>query len=342
MNKTYKHWFSLLFNHDYFPNQECTVFNLIPVQDSLKTIKNYRIRFQKDKNEFKCFIEVPETKEIWEELDNAEDLFFYVENTDPYFYNYSDIEHLKDEHVTHYFTNDDITNRFNEKISISPTTKITIQPLSFNLKVDKLQSNTIAVKYKSQNIVNYTSQKGESTIPINLSAFGSGQYELWINNILQNKFYATSTMPSLHSLGILHINMRNIRESLKENTLPKMNINFSARAAFREYVVVIPEYKKIEIKNISIDSGGNETYSPPEKKVVFQEHGESYVFVSEQPLKFYQKTKAHPLLKIQYMNQFSDVLIEHDLKIPVPNANSIKIKSKNDEDTYYSQSIIYV
>lgn len=342
MNSTHKHWFSLLIHHDYFPNQECNILNLTPVQDSLRIIKNYRIRFQNNKNEFQCFAEVLDNKKIWDELNTAEDLFFFLENTDPNFYNYTDIDFSKSESLLYYFTNNTITNRFQNEIQTSAQTKIKVHSLQFNLNIDKTKSNTIIIKHKGESIFSYTSEVGKQFIPINLTAFGTGVYELWTNNNKQETFFATANPPSTHTIGVVHLNMKNAVESIKENTLPKLILNFESRTAYREYVVVIPEYKKIEIQNISIDSGGNETYSTPEKKVVFEDHGESYVFVSEQPLKFYQKTKEHPILKIQYMNQFSDVLIEHDMKIPVPKATSIKIKNKNEEDTYYSQSIIYV
>ncbi len=341
MNKKNEHWFTLAIHHFYFIKNECTVFDIRPTSATQRIMKNYGIRFQKIKNQYLIYVEVAANKKIWEELRTAGDLYFELINTDPYFNNYTEVILPRKENTVYYFTNEAVMNRFNPTGSSALKT-LSYQPLRFNIGVPKDKKSTISIKQNGQEICQLISPEKQATVFIDLNAFGNGIYELWIDNVLSNTFYGASEALNINGLGIFHINLRNALESLKENVLPTLNINFEARATFREYIVVVPEDKKIEVKNITIQGTDNEKYKEPEKKVVFENQGESYIFTSVSAVKLEQKPKEIPLLKVQYVNQFSDVLVEQDMKMPYPSASTMILKNKNNENMYNSQMIIYV
>ncbi|WP_299625674.1 hypothetical protein [uncultured Tenacibaculum sp.] len=342
MSSMYKHWFTLEIVHSYFQNNECTVFDLFPTQYTARILKNYGIKIQKIANKFLFHVNTRDTKQVWEELNNAEDLFFQLLNADVNFDNYTDVLLPKKENTVQYITNDDVINRFNETSSVSPKILETYS-LRFAVETIKEKEVVLSVRNKGKEIYKIISPENQRTTSIDIEAYGNGVYELWIDNVLSNTFYGTTEIPKQNLYAMVHINMKNAVESIKENRTPVLKVNFKARATYREYVVVVPDYKKIEIKNIKIEGIDEEKYNAAEKKEVIESLGESYVFTSTNPIAFSQKQLKHSVLKIEYVNQFSDTLLEEEMKLPVPNTSSIKIKNNQDnESSYYSQSIIYV
>ncbi|MEX6627285.1 hypothetical protein [Tenacibaculum salmonis] len=341
MNKQHIHWFTLIIEHQYFKNNECTIFDLLPVYETQRILKNYGIRFQKYQNKYHAYAEVDSSKKIGEELKNTEDLYFQLINSDPNFNNYTDITSQKKEQSVSYITNSEIINRLNKETSVAPKTYLEVRSLRFNLSIPEKKITTIIIKTDNQEIYNQKFSEEQSNIPVDITAFGIGVYELWINGVLSNKFIGLSNTLSTNCYGILHIKMRNILESLKENTIPLLKIFFNARSTFREYVIIVPEDKKIEIKNIEIEASEDEQYKKP-KKELYLGNQKANVFTSTNAIKFSQLPKKHAVLKIEYNNQFSDALLELEMKLPVPAISSIIKKEKNNENVYYSQSVIYV
>ena len=342
VQKKHIHWFTLFIEHHYFQNNECPIFDLAATQETQRILKNYGIRFQKIKNEYYAYAEVASSKKIWEELNTADDLFFQLINTDPNFNNYTDVLLPQKENTLLYVTNHEVQNRFNEEVITSSKNTLNVSPLRFNITVSKTEKVSVSVKKNGQEIVNQISPEKQATVFINIQSHGTGVYEVWIDDVLTNTFYGTSEILHQNCYGILHIKMRNIVESLKENTLPTLKLNFNARATFREYIVVIPKDKKIEIKNMEIESIENEDYKAPEKRMVLGNQEEANVFTSVNAIQLSQKPQKHAVLKIQYTNQFSDVVSELDMLMPVPSTSSIVTQKVNNENVYYSQTIIYV
>ncbi|GAA3591237.1 hypothetical protein Q4Q39_15875 [Flavivirga amylovorans] len=338
----HQHWFTLSIEHQYFYNNECDVFELLPTHETRRIMKNYGIRFQKLGHQYYASAVVAPSKEVWEELQMTEDLYFQLINTDPNFDNYTNVALPKKEDSVLYITNSKVTNKQNNEEIATPL-GIETRPLRFHVNVSKTETTSVVVKNnEGQEIFNQPSLTNRSNVSVDISAFGSGVYQLWINGSLSSTFFGTSQILHTNCYGILHIQMRNIQESLKENTTPSLQVNFESRATFWEYVVVVPKDKKIEIQKMSIESVDSEQYIGPEKKIVLKGQEASTVFTSTNAIKLYQKPEKHAILKIQYTNQFSDTLQELDMKMPVPGVSSIITENENNENSYYSQTIIYV
>ncbi|WP_123803447.1 hypothetical protein [Flavivirga aquatica] len=339
---SHQHWFTLGIEHQYFYNNACSVFELLPVKETQRIMKNYGIRFQKLGNLYRGYAEVGTSKKIWEELQTAEDLYFQLINTDPNFDSYTNVPLPKKEETLTYITNSEITNRLNKEESVIPNSDLDIRQLRFNVSVQATETVSVVIKNsQGQTVFNQVSPQNQSYVSVNISALGTGIYQLWIDDALLSTFLGTSEPIEVNCYGILHIQMRNILESLKENTVPILKVNFEPRATFWEYIVIVSQDKKIEIQEMSIESVNSEKYLGPEERIVM-ENNLSHVFTSANTIKLYQKPEKHDVLKIRYTNQFSDTLLELDMKMPVPAASSLIIKNKNNENLYYSQTIIYV
>ncbi|WP_303315351.1 hypothetical protein Q4Q34_15465 [Flavivirga abyssicola] len=338
----HQHWFTIRIEHQYFYNNECDIFELLPMHETRRIMKNYGIRFQKLGHQYYAYAVVAPSKKIWEELQRAEDLYFQLINTDQNFDNYTNVNLPKKEGSVLYITNSEVTNTLKEEETVSPL-PLETRPLRFNVKASITETTSVIIKNsKGQDIFSQQSLKNQSDIPIDISAFGAGIYQLWIDGSLTSTFFGTSQILHTNCYGILHIQMRNIQESLKENTIPSLKVNFESRATFWEYVVIVPKDKKIEIQNMSIESVDSEEYKTSEKKIILGNQEASHVFTSTNAIKLNQKPEKYATLKIRYTNQFSDTLQELDMKMPVPGVSSIITENENNENLYYSQTIIYV
>ncbi len=336
---SYQHWFTFSIAHDYFLDNACPVFELSPMQDTIRTLKNFGIQFQKSQQEYHYYAHVCSSKTIWQELATADDLYFQLRNTDQNFDNYTKGSLPKKEDRFLYITNSKVANRSQKKEIVTPELDLEIHPLRFDIKTKKTATETIVIKNSTGTIiVSEVSSKNSTSIAIDLHIHGSGIYELWRDHTYSKTFFATSDRIHQQCYGILHIQLKNSLASLKENTTPVLQLRFEARAAFWEYLIVISEDKRIEVQKMTIDST---EYSDPKKQIVLDDKT-AYVFSSKKAIKLLQRPPQFAALKIQYTNQFSDTISELEIKMPVPSTASVISKTKNNERTYHTQTIIYV
>ncbi|KAA1247748.1 hypothetical protein [Aquimarina sp. RZ0] len=342
MNKDLQEWFQLEILHEYFEMHLCPVFKVKPFASTQQLMKNYTIHIQQLGNVYKGYVGVSDTKATWQELKGVEDLYFQLIHTDSNFANYTDVSTTKKEDTLLYITNSIVANRVQEQESIVPDTYLPAQPLRFNVSVPSDKLVTVRIKNsKGERIQTQVSKEKKSRVFVDIEVFGTGIYEIWIDDKLIKTFFGTSERMDENCYGILHTQMRSVIESLKENRVPSLKINFPARATYWQYAVVVPDDKKITIRELLLEGSDKVQYTGPEEKEIAGGVA-SKIFTSLKMIKFQQKVKEHPLLKIKYNNDFSDTVLELDLKMPVPNASKVVSKKQNNENLFYSQTIIYV
>ncbi|MDO5968957.1 hypothetical protein Q4Q35_03980 [Flavivirga aquimarina] len=333
-----QHWFTLEMLHEYFDNNVCTVFKLIPMVSTQRVMKNYNIHINKLKNQYLGYIGVSPSTNSWEELQTIDDLYFQLINTDQEFDNYTDLALPKEEGTLLYLTNP--LQDANEQAIIT-NRYLPVQSLFFQVKVPQGQPVSVVIKNsKGEDVFNQLTIENQPSISININVFGTGVYELWIAGKLSQTFIGTSEKIEDKCYGILHLQMASILAALKENNPPLLKANFIARSTYWQYAVVVSQDKKITIQDISIESVNDEQYSGPVKKTIGTE--EANLFTSPDIIKLHQRARASPLLKMLYKNDFSDTVMELDIKMPVPKPSVIITKKENNEDVFYSQTIIHV
>ncbi len=331
-------WFSLEILHEYFDKEICTVFELFPMIKTQLLMKNYAIFIQLQSNKCIGYVDVADSKNSWEELQGADDLFFQLVNTDMDFNNYTNTPLVKDEGSVLYLTN--LADTSAEQ-SISTSTYLAVQSLIFQVNIPSALPVLVVVKNSiGQDIFTLQTQKNQSNLSLDLSVFGTGIYELWVAGVLSKTFIGTTERIRNDCYGILHLQMAPILASLIKHNMPLFKINFMARATYWEYVVIVSQDKKITIQDINIESVDNEAYSGPETIMIGGE--EARLFTAPNVKKLHERARASPLLKMQYHNDFSDDLLDLEIKMPVPKPSYFIAKNENNEDMFYSQTIIYV
>ncbi|TPN86218.1 hypothetical protein [Aquimarina algicola] len=342
MNTNLYCWLTLEIWHSYFNNGKCSVFQLLPMENTSRLMKNYNIRFRNHENRYEGYVQMRPSKTIWDELNTKEDLYFQLLNTDQNFDNYTNVTLPKKQNTVLYLTNSRVENRIVSEEQIVPETYLDVQSLRFYVAVSSTQSDQVIIRDdRGQEIFTQEVQKEQQKIYVDINTFGTGVYEIWINNTLSKKFFGTSEMIENNCYGIFHLQMKSVLESLKQNITPLLKINFEARSTFWQYVIVVPEDKKITVQDMVIENDSNIKYSGPDKSTVIGGKA-SNIFTSAETITLQQSATNNSILKIHYNNDFSDLILEQDITIPVPGVSSIITKEVNNENMFYSQTIIYI
>ncbi len=342
MNTNLYCWLTLEIWHSYFNNGKCSVFQLLPMENTSRLMKNYNIRFRNHENRYEGYVQMRPSKTIWDELNTKEDLYFQLLNTDQNFDNYTNVTLPKKQNKLLYLTNSQVENRFVAEEDLPTETYIDVQPLRFYVSVSSTQDQVTIKDSTGRAIFNpKTPTQQQQKVFVDINTFGTGIYEIWINDTFSKKFLGTSERIKNNCYGIFHVQMRPVLESLKQNSTPLLKINFEARSTFWQYVIVISEDKKITVQDMVIENDNNIKYSGPDKSTILGGK-ESNIFTSTNAIALQQRARNNAILKIQYNNDFSDLILEQDITVPVPGVSSIITKEVNNENMFYSQTIIYI
>ncbi len=336
-------WLAVTIWHEYFDKKECPVFELKAIGSTARMMKNYDVSIRKYSNQFHAYAGVKDTKNLWDELKGIDDLYFQMINTDVYFNSYTSLSKEKLSEDLLYITNPKVENRFQSSGLLEPEEYVVSKGLQFTIEVIADKNQKIQLKnsegdwvYESNSPIN------QANCLINLKGYITGIYELWIDEKKVHKLFVTNESIDQNCYGILHIQMAKIIVSLKENTIPAIEINFETKSTFWQYAIVIPEDKKITIQELKIEDTQQNKYVNEEEK---QLAGgiTAQIYTAPEAVKLKQNVNKNPILKLQYSNEFSDTVIELDKKMPTPQVSNIITKKKdNAENAYYSQTIVYV
>ena len=335
----FQHWLTLTIAHEYFENAKCPVFNFKPLASTQKVLKSYNIHTRKLENQYLAYVGLDSNKAMWEELPTGSDLFFQLLNTDPYFDSYTEVPLATTKNTMLLLTNAAPSQPTPEQDTTLSTIHLPVQPLRFRIETPASSTDSVVIKNrKGEELLNKVAAKGQSSLAVNLESFGTGVYELWINEKLKSTFFSTSESLEEDCYGIVQLKINPIVESLMKQNIPELTMHFAARKAYWQYAIVVPANKKITVHDMQIEGKGNTLYAGPEKKSIGTE--KASVFTSPNAMKLSQNIRGSPLLKMKYSNEFSDSTLELDIKMPIPKASAIL--PRKTENTFYAQTIIYV
>lgn len=332
-----QHWLTLTIEHEYFKEGICPIFDLIPTASTRNVLKNYDIHIRKLANQYQAYVGLTASKAVWEVLPTS-DLFFQLIHTDPYFNSYTEVplDTSKDHLV--FLTNANQTQG-PEGNTVLSATYLPVQSLRFQVETATDLKNQVVVKNsEGTEVFNQLTAEKQSRLSINIEAFGSGLYELWIDKKLAKTFFGTSESLEEACYGILQLQMHPIITALAAQRIPELTARFSARQTYWQYAVVVPEYKKIVVHDMQVEGAENTLYSGPEEKKIGT--ASAKVFTSPNAIKLSQNIRGSPLLKMKYSNEFSAAVLELDLKMPLPKASAVF--PQKTANAFYAQTIFYI
>ena len=345
MNLRYHKWLEIEVTHTYFVDNICSVLNLVPTAATAHLFKNYQILAKRHANTLSFYVGLVEgaTLDILTQFEGISSLYFQVMQEDSLFFSYTDIEFSREEKLL-FFSNlnknagatqlqlGQFTNASNLLTRRPEVFALNLKPSDTQLEIKALDGRTVILEDVSNaENPNYT---------INLSGQESAVYQLFLNSELIDLFFMTPERLDSYTIGVIQIDMH----SLKQNYMDGFTyqLAFDARAVHRQYKIVLPTTRQIDVSTIEIKGMENEKYNGPVKENLMGDQMVE-VFTSDIPLKLKIQLEKHPQLYMTYTSELSNRANDLELKLPNPSAENIsKNNNESDEVSFVSSTIIYV
>jgi len=340
MDIHYHKWLDIEVKNNYFTNGLCSIFSLVPFENTNKILTNYNILIHKKNHTFSFYIGVSGQKKLnlSEEFSELNNLYFQLVHEDSLFSNYTDIPLLEAKQLF-FFKNSKNSSllQINEKVSKDDL--ISIHQESFSTQVN-IKTDTVEIKNKKGVTLQKQPDSDKKYQQVNLNNLASGEYQLWINGKQIESFYHFDTALSEKCFGILKLDLKEVIKAAQE--VLKLSLQFESRAAYWQYQVIVPDSWNIEDTQLEVkDAEGNSYSGPIDKQIVSQKTAK--VFTSSQPMGLKQHLLKNPVLSVTYSDTYSNRKNELEIKLPNPGIEELKIINiEGNENSFCSTSIVYV
>lgn len=345
MNIKYHKWLEVHINHNYFPNNETTGFNMVPLYDTARILKNNNLLIHQERNKFNLFAGVEENSEFDRAttLNDLGNLYIQLISQDSLFFNYTDVPSL-DEDTVFFFSNagsPDEVKRLQKEAYVSDLDLLKIRPPQFVVPVPENTSNLEISNAEGEILQELSIESStEDSMIIDLRQWPEGVYQISHDDTNWETFLLTHKRLEPACIGILEINLDTVTN--RDSSLVQYTLGFNSRSVHRQYKIVVAESRNIQVLEIGIKGSAGETYSGPESETIIGEQ-EAMVFTSNTLLPLRQKIENHPVLELKYKSEQTGNPSEMDIKLPNPSAENLKKFIDGEmQDAYFSPTIIYV
>lgn len=299
-------------------------------------MRNYRITFKKETGNISFFID-SKSNSIVNHIQGLDKLQFQLVNKDPLFFNYTNLLKLKDNES--YFFQNTLNNTLQNNEFVDSSDSVIVCHKRFNLSLPP-EEVAIEIKTDQGNTVLSTSSNRIENLPIDASSLDTGQYQIWLNDKLNQHIFITCEKIFDQSIGILSIDINSLISGTKE--VKSLVLNFNARSAYFTYQVVVPSTRKIEVKELAVSSPNGEVYLGPKEQTIIGNQ-QAQVFSSKTPNKLQNQPNKFPQMKLIYANNFSNRNNQIDRNLPYPELDGLqKYYSGNGQEGHVLTTIVYV
>jgi len=345
MDIRYHKWLELEVTHTYFVDNVCSVLNLVPTDTTAQIFKNYQILLKRHANKLSFFVGLAEGEslDVLKQFEGISNLYFQVLQEDNFFFSYTDIEFSNEEELLFFSNLNKDTSATQLQLSqfANKTDLVSKRPEVFNVSL-KPDDTLLEVKSFDGTVVitEDVSNVENPNYVVNLGGQESGVYQLFTNGQLTDTFFMTSETMEINAIGVIQLHMESLKNSYQDGLT--YHIDFDSRSVHRQYKVVLPTARKIEVTTIEIQGMENEKYHGPEQEKLMGEQMAA-VFTSDIPLQLKIELDKHPQLNVIYTSEFSNRTNELEIKLPNPGLERItKNINEENEVSFFSSTIIYV
>ncbi|UTW66989.1 hypothetical protein KFE94_02415 [bacterium SCSIO 12643] len=337
MDITYHNWLNIEITHLYFTDGICSNIHLNPFQNTSTICQNYNILLHQKQNTTSFFVGNKKSNYTQEDFLAITPMYFQITSDDLYFFNYTNISPTPDSLL--FFETSSHINIQNGDYA-SAKNLISHKPLVFDISIPY---NNVQIEVQPIHGRPFISESVDGTqnseYNVNLVTQETGVYQILLNGEVEETFFISTVELNPNCIGILYLNPL---EVISQNLSTPLKINFQTRSTYREYQIVVPTKRKINISSITIQGGNGEKYSGPKEDKIL--NGQTaQVFTSTSPLPLEKEPKTHPKLYLDYTNQYSNRTNQMEVLLPNPDTQNIKpYNLKGDSNSFYSSNIVYV
>ncbi len=235
---------------------------LQPFEETQLRMKIYGIRGQFINTSYKTYVSMRSSKNVWEELQMSKDLYFQL--------THEDTEASEGcatsvpQKTIPYFKTRVFQETFRAEESLI-SSNISIHSLRFDLEVSELLNTYVYVKdANGKKIVVAYTHKNQSHLAIDLTAFGIGVYEIWMNDTLLETVFATNQKIEANCKAIVQMDMDTIVTTLRQHNVPMFSIALATTNEYKSQELILQDQK---IKALIAGKHGDIRYTTSKNRI---------------------------------------------------------------------------
>lgn len=326
-------------------------FNIEPTKDCKRLLHNSGLYYKK--REGGLVILWDKTTEALSTLPGPEregfKLTFYLDISDPYFFNYTNLDCSSLDGVF-YFTNNKL-KKGNKDNSLSSAEFVTTEDFflikgeSFNWRIEDVSEVQLfeLVHPNSDSVIDsFGSQVSQQNVPISLSAYQDGLYHLKKEGEVVSAFYKDAALSWKPRFGVIELFLFDENNGVapvidqKEEGTVSYNISFQARSTYWRYYIIPKHTVQVdETLLISNKRNGTTMNFINKGKKRLSDGSEATVFDSEKVIGLREVNTG----KYQLKRPTGKPLIK---LLPTPSVNFINANNDNGKQHFYSEMYVYL
>ncbi len=360
------HWgvlASLQFQHNYYKDQKCSDFEVIPTQETLAFMKNYRMLFKAEKSGFRILQREGTTGRFLKDTSNLDEikLSFIIKNGNNKFINFSNLPFLESETI-YYFTNLNGSLSKDKKkllhnggsVNDSNDSQLFMMPKLFNFTFTK------PLKFKDIELINGFNEKinikksgrvngSNEDIPLNqhkidLRGYPEGKYIMNApkGGVKDFKFYAARET-KLKCFGIIDLYLgKKVKKDFclfnAKDVVPQdFTVLFEPRSTYWKYFV-IDKKSQIKYRHHEIVSKEGSVEFTEAEKVTLQNGMEVIQMISKTPIEF--KESQENKFRLELSKNTAGTGNKFTINLPGAGLNLIKPDRKTKK--VFSEIFVYI
>lgn len=328
MIRSYKLAASININHEYYQENNFQDLNIVPTPETQRYLDYYGLQIKMDGNKFSIYTRSQDPNNPLPE--NLPALSFYLQLNNNRFINFTDLPFAADNKTLLFKPESGITN-LTKGYYAGIEDHIDFLPMVFSYQFDSEEEISFFIVDESGNQYNDELKVIDNTIQIDMSAHGSGYYELWAGENLVSKFFISSQHFPVLPLGVILISMGNISQ---EGDPVEYEINFDSRKSIWRYFILNTS-SNTDLQGLKIVS------SDPEQR--FFEEEEEVTLTNGQKARAFHSDPSNPIpFKQRPAEKYTLSITSPQIQLHLPYASEDNIQVINTEDGVQIYSNIYV
>lgn len=369
MIRNFVELFRLSLPHGFYKDGRGRDFVLSPSAATRQIMQKHDLRWGQKQDEFiMLYAREADIAPKLAQLDLPEVLRFFIQSTDPYFFNITKIPFFRSDAELLYFDNLNIETDQSQTISLAQAEKVSkndLLPLRAASFVFESATGAILALRDVHNQVLVANDTLSTTEPswvalgqtehpnayrVNLRAFPPGKYGLELGADQIWWFYLADPDRNLHDIGVVDIHLGKETAGMlalppRVATVPQpiqhFQLPFEARATRWRYYVI--NRSQIDFDRLEVTNVGKEAFRQDPPRLLRSGTQMAIPVFSEQVLLLQERQALKPklrLVKENTNNGFNAGTTTVDL--PTPDGQTITPEEQGNEHSVYSDMYIYL
>ncbi|MEM7106108.1 MAG: hypothetical protein AAF502_23450 [Bacteroidota bacterium] len=347
IHNNYKGLLVLRMRHSYYRDANPSDLSIVPTTETLETLRDHDLLYKAFNDGFAILYSTEKTGQLIDLMEEDFRLTFFINNTDPYLINYTELPFTGPDQFYSFNNLGDLPEKegslqLHRGDSPGEDTIRTVKPAAFTYQVNpKAQHTTIEVTDVLNNRLIKEDIKDMPYFPIDLTYEPQGEYTLKVNGKEDQTFYALHEKMKGPPFGMIDLFLKDALKlasgGKKEFERLEYLINFEARTTTWNYLFINEdETRNFNFSDYQITNSKKKISFTDPETITLPTGLEATIMASESPIAL----KEYPEENFQLKVKKNGKGITFQVDLPNPTVDALKINTDNGE--MYSEIFVYL